>query len=122
MIGDLNRCLTARAESAVVDRVVRLSFQFLGDAHLDDAGLTVADGLDVRFHHPRHHAAAGAAERAHARLPFGDARHEIVVRNESNELMLGIATARKRGGGAGDGGQLDEISTVHAKRPVAQVG
>src|SRR6185369_8000925 len=43
-----------------------------------------------------------------------DARHEIVVRHEPDDLMLRISTARKRGGGPGDGGQLDEIAAVHA--------
>jgi hypothetical protein len=113
VIGDLNRCLTARAESAVVDGAVRLSFQFLGDAHLHDACLTVADRLHVGFHDAGGHTAAGAAQWTHARLPLGNAWHQIFVRHEPNELMFRIPAARKRGSGPGDGGQLDEIAAVH---------
>ena len=111
---DLNRCLSARAKSTLTDRMARSPFELLRDGHLHDAGLPVADRLHVGFHDARRHATAGAAQRTHARLALGHARHEVFVRDESNELMLWVAAAGERRGSPSDCGQLDEISTVHA--------
>ena len=42
VIRDLNRRLPARAQPALADRMRRVAFELLGDAHLHDAGLAVA--------------------------------------------------------------------------------
>ena len=38
---------------------------------------------------------------------------EIVFRDEADDLVLGIAARRQRGGGAGDRGELDEVAAIH---------
>ena len=114
--------LSIAAQSALIHRVVGIAFELLGNAHANDTLLAVAGRLDVGFHDAGGHTAAGAAERAHARLPLRDARYEVFVRHEANELVLRVSTARKRGGGPGDGGQLDEVASVHAQCNPCLVG
>ena len=113
VIGHLNRRLTARAQAAAIDRVVRVSFQLLRSQDLHDAGLAVANDVGVGVHHAHGQPAPGRTQRADTRLPHGLPRHDVFVRNEANELMIRIAAAGEGGGGAGDGGELDEGSAVH---------
>src|SRR5262249_16213994 len=105
--------LAARAQAAPADRIRREPLELLRDAHLHDSRLAVARRLDVGLHHPHVHRAPGAARRADARLPFGDAGHEILAGNEANDLVLRVAAARQRGAGPGDRRQLDEIASIH---------
>jgi hypothetical protein len=93
--------------------VIRLPFKLLGRRDLQHAVLAVAHDLGVGLHDAHRQPAARRAERTHARLPLGDAGHELVFRNEADQLKLGIAAARERGARAGNRGQLDEISSLH---------
>ena len=113
VIGDLNGCLPARTQTAMVDRMIRLPFELLRGTDLHDALLAVADNVGLGFHHADREPAAGAAQRTHARLPLRHAGHELLVGNEANELVLGMAAARERRARAGDRGELDEIAAVH---------
>lgn len=113
MIGHLDRGLAARAQLALADRILGIAFELLGQAHADHAGLAVAENLRIAFHDSRDHAAAGVAQRADAGFPGGNAGHQILFRNEANDLVFGITARGERGSGAGNGGELDEISAVH---------
>src|SRR6185503_20575248 len=108
MVSDLDRRLAAGAESAAIHRMVRCAFQLLGRGNTDDARLAVANDVRVRVHDPDRQSAASLAQRADARLPDGDARNDVFVRDEADQLVLGIAATREGGAGAGDGRELDE--------------
>ena len=112
---DLNGRLSARARSTMADRVRGIALELLRDTHPHHAGRPVANDLDVGLHHTDAQAAAGATQRTDARFPFGNARHELVVGHEANQLVLGVAAAGERRAGAGDGRQLDEGPSVHQK-------
>src|SRR5213594_3537307 len=97
MIRNLNRGLTADAEPALADRIGRIAFELPRKPHPHEAALTVALDLGVAFDHPHGDAAARPAQRTEAWLPFRDARNEILLRNESNQLILRTAAACERG-------------------------
>ena len=89
--------------------------------NLHHAGLPVAHDVAIGVHHADSKAAAGGAHRAHARLPGSLAGDDVLVRDEADERVLGAAaTAGQRGGGAADGGELDEGSAVHQLWQVRQ--
>jgi hypothetical protein len=113
VIGDLNCRLTARTQTALVDRVRGVAFELLRDAHTDDALLSVARRLDISFHDANAEAAAAGAHRTDARLPLGHARHQFFLGHEADQLVLGAAAARERCGGPGNRRELDERTTVH---------
>src|SRR5688572_24815431 len=112
MIGDLDGSLTARAQLALADRILGIALELLRQAHANDAGLAVAEHFRVAFHHARDHAAAGVTQRTHARFEGGNAWNKIVLRNETDDLVFGVAARRQRGAGAGDRRELDEVATV----------
>ena len=115
MIRDLNRGLSPGTEPAAADGVRGLVLELFSGLDHDHAGLPVSNGLEVRVHHANAHPAAGAAQGTDARLPDGDARQQVIVRHEANELMLGVAAGGERGARAGDSGQLDEVPAVHRR-------
>ena len=120
MIGDLNRRLAARAQPAVIHRMLGAALELLGRVDAHDAGLAVAHDVVVRVHHAHGQAAARRAHRADARLPRRQARDDVLVGHEPDERVLGIAAAGQRGGGAADGGELDEGAAIHQKWQVRQ--
>src|SRR5262249_18611113 len=113
VISELNRGLSTGTQTAAADRVLRIAFELFRDRHRDDAGLPVADRVDVGVHHADRHAAAGAAQRTHAGFPLGDPRNDVVFGDEPDDLVLRAPAARQRRGGAGDRRQLDEVAAVH---------
>ena len=115
VIRHLHRRLAASAEPALAHRVRRVAFELLHEGRAHDARRAVAQHLGIAVHHPGLHAAAGRAQRADARLPLGDPGRDHVLGNEAHELVLGAAARRERGGGAGDGGDLQETSAVHRR-------
>ena len=115
MVGDLDAGLASSAKGALIDRMGRRALEFLGHAHLHDAEPAVSDDFGVGLHDAHLQAAAGLAERADAWLPFRDTRHELIIGNEANELVLRGATAGERGGRAAHGRELDERASVHGQ-------
>ncbi len=115
VIRDLDRRLAARTQRALADRMRRVAFELLREAHRHHAALSVTDDVGVALHHAHGRAAAGAADRADAVFEFGDPRRQIFVGHEANELVLGAArrAGRDRRGSARDGGELDERSAIH---------
>jgi len=116
VIRDLNRRLTARAQPAVVHRMLGGAFEFLGGMNANETRLSVPDDVGVRHHHANAEAAAGRAERAHARLHRGNARHDVFVRHEADDFVLGTTAARQSSAGPGDGSELDEGAAIHYRR------
>ena len=118
VIGDLNRRLAARAEPAVADRMLRPALRASWRAAIFTTPACPFRTTSTSASITRTvEAAAGAAQRTHARLPLRDARHELFVRHEANELVLGTAAARERGARAGDRRELDEIASIHMRGP-----
>ena len=113
VIGDLNRGLPARTKAAAIERVRRIAFELLRHVHPDDPGLALSRDLGVGFHDADVQAASRRAGGADARLPLRDARHQVLVRNEPNQLMFGIPAARERRGSPADGRELDERAPIH---------
>ena len=113
VIRDLDRRLAARTQFALADRIVRIAFELLDEAHAHHARLAVAEHLRIAFDDARDHAAAGIAERTDARLPGRDPGNQLLFGNEADDLVLGIAARRQRGAGAGNRGELDEVAAVH---------
>ena len=54
VVGHLQTRLPARAQFPLVDRMMRIAFELLGQAHLDEAQLAVPHHLGLTFHHPYH--------------------------------------------------------------------
>src|SRR5579863_3939561 len=86
IVGDLQPSLAPRTEFSVVYGMFWIAFQFLGQSHFDNAQLAVPDNLGLAFHDPGLNATARGAQSANARLPNGDARNQVLFRNETNEL------------------------------------
>ena len=121
VIRDLDRRLAARAQAAVVHGMLGRALQLLRGVNLHHAGLPVAHHVAIGVHHADRKAAAGGAHRAHARLPGCLAGDDVLVRHEADERVLGAAaTTGQRGGGAADGGELDEGAAIHQKWQVRQ--
>ena len=86
------------------------------ESRADEGAVTdpaVADHLGVALHHAHGGPAACTTERADTRFDLGDSRRQVLVGNEANQLMFRVATTGQRGGAPGDGGQFDEVATVH---------
>ena len=113
VIGHLDRGLAACAQPAAVDRMCRQSFELLRDRRTHDTALAVANDVHVRVHHAYLEAAAGRTERADRRLPRRHAGHEVVVRDEPDDLVFGMTAVRQRRAGAGDRRHLEEPSSIH---------
>src|SRR5206468_9900769 len=88
VIRDLNRCLTAHAQLALTDWILGSAFELAGEPHAHHARLAVAHDLGVAFDDAPGETAAGATERTDARLPFGHAGHEILIGDESDQLVF----------------------------------
>ena len=88
VVRHLDGRLAARTEPALVDRVRRAAFELLGREDPDDAGLSVPHDIRVGVHHADGQAASSRAQRADARLPHRDARHDVLVGHEPDELVL----------------------------------
>src|SRR5271167_280283 len=71
VVGDLQSRLTAWAELALVDGVVRVSLELPGKTHLDQSKLAVADNLGLAFHDLDDQSAPCWTEGADAGLPRG---------------------------------------------------
>ncbi len=61
VVRDLDGCLPARTEPALVDRVRRAAFEFLGREDPEDSGLPVAHDICVGVHHTDGQTASGRA-------------------------------------------------------------
>jgi hypothetical protein len=92
-----------------------VAFKFLRNTHPNDTLLPAARRLDVGFHHADAQSASAGAHRAHARLPFRDAWHELLVGDEADQAVLGAAAAGQRCGSPSNRRELDERSAVHQK-------
>ena len=114
VVRHLDGRLAADAQLSLAERMLRIAFELLDEPHANDAGLTVPEHLGLAVHHPRGDTASGGTERADTRLPDRDARRNLLVRHESDDLVLRAAAARQRGAGAGDGSDLQEAAAVHA--------
>src|SRR5436305_435335 len=113
VIGDFSGSLPARAQLALTDRMSGIAFELFRQSHFGDAGLTVANDFGVAFHHADGHAAAGGTKRADTWLPDGNAWNEPVFGNESNEVVFRIAAAGEGRAGAGECGELNEMTAIH---------
>ena len=113
VVGDLHGRLTAYAQPALAEGVRRVTFELAHEPHARHTRLALAEHLGFAVHDPRRHAAAGRAQRAHARLPDRDARDQFLFGDEADDLVFGIAAPGQRRGGASDGGDLEEPSAVH---------
>jgi hypothetical protein len=116
MVGHLDRRLAARAEPPVIDGMVGAPLELLGRVDLHDPGLPVAHDVLVGVHHANREPAPGWTQRADPGFPRRDARIDIFVRHEADELVFRAAATDERSARAGDCGELDEISAVHAVR------
>ncbi len=113
VVRHLDRRLAAWAQAALIDRVCRAAFEFLGRVDAHPPCLTAANDLGIGIHDPHGQAASRCAERAHARLPNGHARNDVIVGNEANELVLRVAAAGERRTRCGHGCELDEGTSIH---------
>ena len=91
MVCDLNRGLAAHTQPAAADRILGVAFELAREPHAHDAALAVPHDLRVALDDANGQAAAGAAQRTDARLPFGDSRNEILVGDESDQLVFRTA-------------------------------
>ena len=115
MVCHLYSGLPAGAELALADRIGRVPFELPRKSHLHDTVPPAAEHFRVAFDHAYGQTAASLTQRTDARLPLGHARHEVVVRNEADQVVLGTAAARQRRARAGHRRQLDEVASVHQK-------
>ena len=113
MIGDLHASLPSHAQLALVDRMGRIPFELLRNGSFDHTGLSVSNDLDVALHDADEQAASRRAERAHTRFPFCEARRDVLIRDEPDQMVLRTTAAGECRAGPGDRRQLDEIATVH---------
>ena len=121
VIGDLNGGLSARTELAAVNRMGGVAFELLGETHSDDAALSVANDLGLALHNADLQPATSLAERADARLPDGNAGHQLLFGDKTNQEILRAAAARERCARPGDRGELYEVATVHGMKPRSNV-
>jgi hypothetical protein len=113
MIGHLDRGLATRAQRAMVDGMLGQSLELLGHSRANDAALAVSNDVHVGIHDAHVLAATGRAERANRWLPHRNPRHEIVVGDEPDDLVFGMAAACQRRAGASDSRHLEKSSSVH---------
>src|SRR5437764_14137158 len=92
-----------------------ISFEFFRQAHLHQTKLALADHFRLARHHSNGKPTTGRAERAHAGLPSGDARDKILLRNKTDQLALGLATAVERRRRAGYRRDFKEVAPIHKK-------
>ena len=111
--GDLQPCLASRAQLAVVNGVLRIAFQFLGQPHFHNAELTVPDNLGVAFHNANLKAATRGALGADGRLPNGHAGNQGLVGNKANKPIRLVATACQRTACTADRGKFQKRSPFH---------
>ena len=113
MIGNFPSGLSARAELSLIDRMIGIAFQLLGQSHLRNAEPSIANDFGVTFHDSNRQPAAGRAKRADARLPNSNARDESVFGNKTDEVIFRIATAGERGACACECGEFYEFAAAH---------
>ena len=114
VIGHFDRRLPTRAQSAMVDGMRRQAFELLGDGGADDAALAVSDDIHVGVQNAHVQAAAGRAERADRRLPGRNARHELVIGDEPDDLVLGMTATGQRRARPRNRGDLEKPTSIHA--------
>ena len=108
VVGDLNRRLSSRAESAAIDRMVLAPLELFRCQDLHDPGLSIANGVGLRVHDAHRQSARRWTQRAHARFPDRLSGNNVFVRQEPDQLVVWITTAGERSRGAGNRRQLDE--------------
>jgi hypothetical protein len=77
--------------------------------------LAVAHDFCLALHHTDLQAATRRAKSANARLPGGNARDQLLLGNEADELLLWSATGFERRHDAGESRDLDEVAPFHKK-------
>src|SRR5438034_4371644 len=101
MVKRLNPGLAARAKLSAVDGMSGIPFELFRQAHLDETDLAFANHFCFAWHHPDRKPAPGRTQRAYTRLPSSDARDKVFLRDEADELALGLAAAVERRRGPG---------------------
>ena len=117
MVDHLKPGLAPRAQFAKIDGMLRIALELFRQAHLDEAGLAVAHDLGVALHHAHQQPATRRTQRADARLPSGDARNQLFLRNKADELLLRTAAGLERGRGARERRNFEEITPFHMRSP-----
>src|SRR5262245_49126590 len=97
VIRDFHGCLASRAELALTDGMLWITFQFFRETHFGDAQLPLAYHLGVTLHNSHCETAARRAEGADAWFPNRDARDELIFWNKSYEVIFGISATGERG-------------------------
>src|SRR5689334_13954964 len=113
VVEHLKRSMAPGAEFSSVNGVIRIAFEFFCQPHLDQARAAVAHDFGITFHYADERAAAGRTQRANAWLPSGDAGNEVLVGNETNELLLGAAAGFKGRDGARESRNFQEVTPFH---------
>src|ERR1700722_12996870 len=93
--------------------MLRVAFELLGQAHLDQALLAATHHLGFALHDAHQQAATRGAYGADARLDGGDAGDQLFVRYETNELLLCATTAFERGHRSRECRYFDEVASLH---------
>src|SRR5262245_5518709 len=99
MVSDFGGCLTSRAKLPLIDWILWIAFQFFREAHFRHAARSIPEDFDITRHHAHAHAARSRTQRTNTRLPYGEARYEVLFRNVSDEVIVGVAATRERGAG-----------------------
>src|SRR6185437_4582235 len=117
MIEHLQPSLAPRAQLARVNWILRAAFELFCQAHLDDATFAVAYHLGVALHHAHLKPASRRAQGADAGLPDGDARGQVLFRNETDELLIRRAAGIERSCYARQRRNLDKVTPFHKNSP-----
>src|SRR6188768_3183 len=114
MVRQLNRSLAAHAQFPLADRMRRVAFEFLGQAHLDQALLPISNDFSLSVHNTNDHAASGGTKGADARSPRGNSSGDCFLGNEADHLMFGISAAAERRPCAGYRCNFQEVASIHS--------